>query len=62
MAQRARDKNSRNHERQLKENRAKAKYNWGMMVVNANADKIRNSYKDILNEDEGEKTNGNEHN
>lgn len=46
MAQRARHKNSRNHEKQLRMNRAKEKYNHGMMVLNANADKLREAAKD----------------
>ena len=53
MANRARQANCRNHRKQLKINRAKAKYNWGMMIVNANADKLRASQNDISNE-EGE--------
>ena len=53
MAQRARQKNYRNHVRQLKENRAKAKYNRAMMLTYANADKLRDAYKDISN-NEGE--------
>jgi hypothetical protein len=52
MAQRARYHNSKNHERQLKENRAKAKYNWGMMIINANADKIREEFQNNRNEGE----------
>ena len=56
MANRARQKNYRNHLRQLRENRAKAKYNWGMMIINANAEKIKNGEIDISNaKDEEEK-------
>lgn len=54
MANRAKRANYRNHVKQLKTNRAKEKYNWGMMIVNANADKLRETYKDISNENEGE--------
>ncbi len=47
MANRARQKNYRNHLKQMKVNKAKARYNWGMMVINANAKKIRNGEIDI---------------
>ena len=53
MANRARKANVLNHRKQLKTNRAKAKYNRGMMLVNANADKLRETYNDISN-NEGE--------
>lgn len=56
MAQRARQKNYRNHVKQLKINRAKEKYNWGMMIVNANADKLRAAQN---NKNEGENNNDN---
>ena len=53
MANRAGKANYRNHVKQLKINRAKAKYNRGMMLTNANADKLRETYNDISNK-EGE--------
>ena len=40
MANRAGQKNYRNHVTQLKINRAKEKYNNDMMIVNANKDKL----------------------
>ena len=46
MANRAGQKNYRNHVTQLKINRAKEKYNHNMMIVNANADKIRAASKE----------------
>lgn len=52
MANRARQANYRNHMKQLKINRAKDKYNWGMMIVNANANKLRESTNNISNEGE----------
>lgn len=52
MANRARQANYRNHMKQLKINRAKDKYNWGMMIVNANANKLRESTNIISNEGE----------
>lgn len=52
MANRARQANYRNHMKQLKINRAKDKYNWGMMIVNANANKLRESANIISNEGE----------
>lgn len=53
MANRAKRANYRNHVKQLKINRAKDKYNWGMMKINANAEKLRESQNDISN-NEGE--------
>ena len=53
MANRAKQANYRNHIKQLKINRAKAKYNRDMMLVNANADKLRVIQNDIFN-NEGE--------
>lgn len=40
MANRAGQKNYRNHVTQLKINRAKEKYNHDMMIINANEDKL----------------------
>lgn len=53
MANRAKSKNNHNHFKQLKINRAKEKYNRGMMLTYANAEKLRETYKDISNK-EGE--------
>ena len=52
MANRAGTTNYRNHVKQLKENRAKAKYNRAMMLIYANADKLRETQNDISNEGE----------
>lgn len=41
MANRAKQHNYRNHMKQLKINRAKEKYNWGMMILNANSKKLK---------------------
>lgn len=41
MANRAKQANYRNHVKQLKINRAKDKYNWSMMLINANAKKLK---------------------
>ena len=56
MANRAGKANYKNHVKQKKINYAKSKYNWGMMIINANAKKLRNGEIDISNnENEGEK-------
>ena len=40
MGNKAKQKNKHNHLKQLKINRAKEKYNHGMMIINANKDKL----------------------
>ena len=52
MANRAKYFNYKNHRKQMKINKAKEKYNRDMMIVNANADKLRETYKNITEGEE----------